>query len=55
MTTILITGGTGHIGSFLIRSLPLDFKKSKIIILDNMSTNRYCSLFNLPKNTIMNL
>jgi len=49
MTTILITGGTGHIGSYLIRSLPVNFNKSKIIILDNMSTNRYCSLFNLPK------
>ena len=48
MLNILITGGTGHIGSYLIRNLGKNFNDLKIIILDNMSTNRYCSLFNLP-------
>lgn len=47
---VLVTGGLGHIGSQLIR----DFAKvefiEKIRILDNLSTQRYCSLFNLPNN-----
>ena len=47
---ILITGGLGHIGSYLIEN----FKKIKniksIYIIDNFSTNRYCSLFNIPKS-----
>jgi len=47
--TILITGALGHIGSRLIHSFKAeDFKK--IVLLDNLSTQRYCSLFNLPEN-----
>jgi len=42
---IIITGALGHIGSRLIRSLD-DY--DNLILIDNMSTNRYCSLFNLP-------
>ena len=49
MKSILITGGTGHIGSYLIRNLYMFLPDIKIYILDNMSTNRYCSLFSLPK------
>ena len=45
MDTILVTGGLGHIGSKLIRTLS---KKYKIIVVDNLLTQRYCSLFNLP-------
>ena len=49
MKTILITGALGHIGSRLIHSFKAgDFKK--IMLLDNLSTQRYCSLFNLPEN-----
>jgi UDP-glucose 4-epimerase len=45
--TILITGALGHIGSRLIHSFKaVDFEK--IVLLDNLSTQRYCSLFNLP-------
>jgi nucleoside-diphosphate-sugar epimerase len=45
---ILITGALGHIGSGLIHSLqPGDFEE--IVLLDNLSTQRYSSLFNLPK------
>lgn len=45
---ILITGALGHIGSRLIHSIqPGDFEK--VVIVDNLSTQRYCSLFNLPK------
>tara|TARA_Y100001958_G_C21248329_1_gene580891 strand:+ start:1977 stop:2918 length:942 start_codon:yes stop_codon:yes gene_type:complete len=46
---ILITGALGHIGSGLIHSINNeDFEK--VYMLDNMSTQRYSSLFNLPKN-----
>jgi len=46
---ILVTGALGHIGSRLIRLMPYDFPNSKITLIDNLMTQRYCSLFNLPK------
>ena len=49
MKRIIIAGGTGHIGSYLIRNLHIFLPDIKIYILDNMSTNRHCSLFSLPK------
>ena len=45
---IIVTGGLGHIGSHLIRKLPEVFQSSEIIIIDNLMTNRFCSLFDLP-------
>ena len=45
---IVVTGGLGHIGSRLIRDLPAAFPGAEIIILDDLSTQRYCSLFDLP-------
>ena len=51
MKRILITGGLGHIGSRLIRVLPQYIKEVEIVIYDNLLTQRYCSLFNLPKDT----
>ena len=47
---ILITGGLGHIGSFFLEKFAKVKIIKKIYIIDNLSTNRYCSLFNLPKN-----
>ena len=47
---IAITGALGHIGSFLIRHLPGYFSELELILLDNLSTQRYSSLFNLPSN-----
>jgi len=45
---LLITGALGHIGSRFIHSLrPGDYEE--VVLLDNLSTQRYCSLFNLPK------
>lgn len=46
---ILVTGGLGHIGSALIHNLPVSLTGSEIYILDNLSTGRYPSLFNLDK------
>lgn len=50
MKKIVITGALGHIGSQLIRELPQAFPGCEILMLDNLSTQRYCSLFNLPRN-----
>jgi nucleoside-diphosphate-sugar epimerase len=48
METLLITGALGHIGSSLIHSIkPNEF--NEVILLDNMYTQRFPSLFNLPK------
>ena len=44
---LLITGALGHIGSQFIHHLrPGDY--TEVVLLDNLSTQRYCSLFNLP-------
>lgn len=48
MKKILITGALGHIGSRLIRDLP-DALAGELVLLDNLESQRYCSLFNLPK------
>jgi UDP-glucose 4-epimerase len=45
---IVVTGALGHIGSRLIHELPAAFEGAEIVLLDNLSTQRYCSLFNLP-------
>lgn len=44
----LVTGALGHIGSKLIRDYAKRDDVELIRILDNLSTQRYCSLFNLP-------
>ena len=45
---LVITGALGHIGSRLIHSLPpQDFEE--VVLFDNLSTQRYCSLFDLPQ------
>jgi UDP-glucose 4-epimerase len=49
---ILVTGGSGYIGSLLIRKLPLEkeFEGDVIRILDNMASDKYFSLFDLPEH-----
>ena len=47
---IIVTGALGHIGSRVVRELPKVFPNSEIIMIDNLLTQRYASLFNLPKN-----
>jgi len=46
---IVVTGALGHIGSRFIREIPTAFPGAKIVMIDNMSAQRYCSLFDLPK------
>jgi UDP-glucose 4-epimerase len=45
---IIVTGALGHIGSALIRALPNRFAGAEILMIDNMATLRYPSLFDLP-------
>lgn len=45
---IMVTGALGHIGSRLIRELPVTFPGADVVMVDNLSTLRYGSLFNLP-------
>ena len=47
---ILITGGLGHIGSYLLENINKIKLVKKVYVIDNFYTNRYNSLFNLPKN-----
>ena len=45
---IVVTGAIGHIGSYLIRDLASLFPGSEIVMIDNLMTQRFPSLFNLP-------
>jgi len=45
---ILITGALGHIGSRLSRELSEKCPEIKLYLIDNLSTQRYFSLFNHP-------
>ena len=47
---ICITGALGHIGSKLIRNLSIP-NLGKVHLVDNLSTQRYSSLFDLPDGT----
>ena len=47
---LLVTGCCGHIGSYLADNI-YKIKKIKItVLIDNIKSNRFCSLFNLGKN-----
>lgn len=45
---IVVTGAIGHIGSYVIRDLAIQFPGAEIVMIDNMMTQRFPSLFNLP-------
>jgi UDP-glucose 4-epimerase len=45
---IVITGALGHIGSKIIREIPISFPDIEIVMIDNMATQRFPSLFDLP-------
>jgi nucleoside-diphosphate-sugar epimerase len=48
---VVVTGGLGHIGSALIRDQAFIDSCPEIVIIDNLTTQRYSSLFNLPSET----
>lgn len=45
---IVVTGALGHIGSRLIRDSASYFPGAEVVMVDDMSTQRYASLFDLP-------
>ncbi len=45
---VVVTGALGHIGSRLIRELAVAWPGIEIVMLDNLATERYASLYNLP-------
>ena len=47
---LLITGSCGHIGSYVAANMYKIKKIKKTILIDNIKSNRFCSLFNLKKN-----
>jgi len=50
---ILITGALGHIGSRFIHDIKAG-QFGEVRLVDNLSTQRYCSLFNLPEGVNFN-
>ena len=45
---VVVTGALGHIGSRLIRELAVAWPGAEVVMVDNLATERYASLFNLP-------
>ena len=48
MINILVTGGLGHIGSYVCHQLTQN-PNFNVTIVDDLSTQRYCSLFHLNR------
>ena len=48
---LLITGCCGHIGSYVAENIYKIKKIKKTILVDNIKSNRFCSLYNLKKYT----
>ncbi len=46
---LIVTGAAGHIGSYLAEKINLIPKIKEVVLIDNMSSNRYISIFNLNK------
>ena len=46
---LLITGGFGHIGSFVVNNINKIKSIKKLYVIDNIFTNKPNSLFNLKK------
>ena len=51
---ILITGACGHIGSYLSENIYKIKKVSKAILIDNLKSNRFNSLFHSQKKNNLN-
>lgn len=45
---VVVTGALGHIGSRLIRELATACPGATIVMIDNLATERYASLYDLP-------
>ena len=51
---VLITGACGHIGSFLVENIHKIKSISKIILVDNLKSNRFYSLYHFEKKNNLN-
>tara|TARA_B100000767_G_scaffold104069_1_gene99829 strand:- start:6 stop:929 length:924 start_codon:yes stop_codon:yes gene_type:complete len=51
---LLITGCCGHIGSYVAENIHKIKRIKKTIIVDNIKSNRFCSLFDLQKKNNLN-
>jgi len=51
---IIITGACGHIGSYFIENIHKISKISKIILVDNLISNKTNSLFNIKTKKKIN-
>ena len=45
---VVVTGALGHIGSRLIREFAVQWPGAEVVMIDNLATERYASLYNLP-------
>lgn len=50
MDRIVVTGALGHIGSRLVRTLPDTFPETEVVMVDDLSSQRVASLFDLPQD-----
>jgi UDP-glucose 4-epimerase len=48
---IVITGALGHIGSRLAQLIPERYNGAEVVLIDNLTTQRFPSLFNLPDDS----
>ena len=46
---LIITGACGHIGSYVAENIYKVKKIKNTILLDNLKSNRFCSIFDLNK------
>ncbi len=46
---LIITGACGHIGSYVAQNIFKIKKIKKTILIDNLESNRFCSIFNQKK------
>ena len=52
---ILITGGAGHIGSFLIKKFCNLSKIKKIYVIDSYNSENFYSMFNLNEKKVVKI
>jgi nucleoside-diphosphate-sugar epimerase len=45
---VVVTGALGHVGSRLIREFAVQWPGADVVMIDNLATERYASLYNLP-------
>ena len=48
---IIITGACGHIGSYVAENIHKIKKIKNTILIDNLESNRFSSIFNLRKKS----